>query len=138
MFKKMFCLGLALFLIYIGIIHIYTAEQMTVQEYIADKWSNVTQFEKNEYPIDWVCVEISNSYMNENPEWNVVGIFIWGESKAHAANYKIEDERFYVHDETWGYEYEFDDWKNMSLHLYCDGNEITKGFHIVYPNIGNY
>ena len=84
-----------------------------------------------EYPDDWNCVDISNSYMSEHPDWCILEIHVEGAEVMHAVNYKIVDDRLYVHDEAWGIEYEFTDWKNLTLYKYRCGVEAPQGIHNV-------
>lgn len=114
--------------------------------FVIENSVNFTHIEQeHEYPVDWNCVNISNAYIINNPEWRSFSFYIEcpeckenNVSIGHALNYQIINERFYVHDETWGCEYELEDWRNMSLQL-RDYNEMCPhGNRSFYVNVDEY
>lgn len=110
---------LGIFLICIGLsMNISASLEPTVSGYILDNCVNKTEFESH-----GICVTVSNNYAIDNPEWSVLGILVEGgpvnEEGApvgHAVNYRIVNGTLYVHDETWGWEYELEDWQNMTIY----------------------
>lgn len=89
-----------------------------------------------EYPDDWNCVDISNHYMSENPDWCVLEMHVEGSEFGHAVNYKLVCDRLYVHDEGIGIRYEFVDWNNLTLYKYKCGVEVPQGIHEIITEDG--
>jgi len=103
----------------------------TIRGHITVNADNIKGIGVGDYPDEWNCVDISNSYMNENPGWCILEIHVKGAEVMHAVNYKIVDDRLFVHDEGWGIEYEFKDWNNLTLYKYRCGVEAPQGIHEV-------
>lgn len=101
----------------------------TMRGHITVYASDIKSVSVGEYPDDWNCVDISNHYMSENPEWCVLEIHIKDAEFGHAVNYKFIDDRLYVHDEGWGIDYEFNDWENLMLYRYKCGVVLPQGIH---------
>lgn len=108
----------------------------TIKGYIMVNSDGIKRVGVGEYPDAWNCVDISNYYMREHPDWCVLEMHVEGSEFGHAVNYKIIDDRLYVHDEGAGIEYEFMDWNNMSLYKYRCGVEAPQGIHSVYYENG--
>lgn len=123
----LFFIALGTLLICVGLSMNMNAEQQpTVTKYILDNCVNKTEFEPH-----GICLTVSNDYAIENPEWSVLVIYADNNPIGHAVNYRIIDDRLYVHDELWGWDYELEDWENMTIYHVSEGlNTITALYKI--------
>lgn len=106
----------------------------TTEGFIKLNANNIHTISVDSYPSEWNCVDIANSFMRNNSDWAVLTICVEGGEFNHGANYQIINDRLFVHDEGWGVTYEFEDWKNMTLHKYVYGVETVQGNHTVVFN----
>lgn len=111
----------------------------TPQGYLMENWENLHSTDPlMEYPDDWHCVNCSNYYMKEYPDWCILEVWVEGAPFTHAVNYKFIDDVLHVHDEHWQIEYTLPNWRNMTLSFYECGNEIPIEPHYMNVNADTF
>lgn len=119
-------------------------EQPNVRKYVEYNQNNLTTFNPPDYPEEWKCVNITNYFMENNPEWGTGCIFMIGDPIGHAFNYQVKNDILYIHDDTWGWEYELKEWRKMNIILNKEGvrcerkpGNVPMDSIYFYPNIFN-
>lgn len=111
----------------------------TVEGYLMENWDNLhSEKPLMEYPDDWHCVNCSNYYMSQYPDWYILEVWVEGAQMSHVANYHFVDGILHAYDEYWEIGYTLPDWRNMNLAFYECGDEMTLEVHEVHINAAEF
>lgn len=144
-FKRRFKRFLFIIFVVILLVNSYDIAPVKPEEEILDMnaiiWeygSDLRSFETDiEGEDNWNCVDWSNAYLDENPEWHVLeiqtDIIIKGIRQNHAVNHMIINDTIMVRDAYWEVQYNFTNWDDLNMKVWK--GHIPSGKHFFIRNL---